>query len=90
MEYDNKNRGVLFKNDKKESEKHADYKGSYTDANGEEHWVSAWIKTPKKGGDKFMSFVTTPKKDVHNKGMAQAQKTLGEQLTEIMEDDIPF
>jgi len=90
MEYDDKNRGVLFKNDKKESEKHPDYKGNYMDAEGNEFWVSAWIRTPKAGGDKFMSFETTAKKDVHNKGMAQAQKTLGEQLTEIMEDDIPF
>ena len=29
MEYDNTNRGVLFKHDKKTDEKHPDYKGSY-------------------------------------------------------------
>ena len=44
MQYDNSSRGVLFKNDRKEKETHPDYKGSYTDANGAEFWLSAWIK----------------------------------------------
>ena len=58
MSYDNTNSGVLFKNDRKEAEKHPDYKGSIN-VNGQEFWLSAWIKTGQKG--KFMSLSVSPK-----------------------------
>jgi len=37
------NTGVLFKNDKKLSDNHPDYKGSIT-VGGVEYWISSWIK----------------------------------------------
>jgi len=52
MEYDNTNRGVLFKNDRKENEKHPDYRGTIN-VDGHDFEISAWIKDGKKG--KFMS-----------------------------------
>lgn len=85
MEYDNTNRGVLFKNDKKESDKHPDYKGSYTDGSGSEHWLSAWIKMDKNGKP-FMSLSTTPKDQAHKAGMKQVQEV----VKEFVSDDIPF
>jgi hypothetical protein len=60
MEYDNTNRGVLFKNDRKESDRHPEYKGSIN-VNGEEFWLSSWVKDGKNG--KFMSLSITPKND---------------------------
>lgn len=42
----------LFKNDKKLTEKHPDYKGSIK-INGVEHWFDAWLKEGKRG--KFLS-----------------------------------
>jgi hypothetical protein len=60
MEYDNTNRGVLFKNDRKESDRHPEYKGSIN-INGEEFWLSSWVKEGKTG--KFMSLSVTPKND---------------------------
>ena len=52
------NSGVLFKNDKKETEKHPDYKGSIL-INGTDYWLSAWIKEGKSG--KFMGLAVSPK-----------------------------
>ncbi len=49
---------VLFKNDRKETEKHPDYKG-WGQVNGTPVWISAWIKSGKKG--KFMSLSIKPK-----------------------------
>ena len=75
MEYDNTNRGVLFKNDKKTDQKHPDYKGSYMDANGADHWLSAWL-AKDKNGNTYMRLSTTAKDDVHNRGMQQARQSL--------------
>ena len=52
------NSGVLFKNDKKETEKHPDYKGNIM-VDGNEYWLSAWIKEGKTG--KFMGLAVSPK-----------------------------
>lgn len=59
-EYDNNNSGVLFKNDRKESERHPDLKGNAT-INGVEYWVSAWKKESTKDGSKFYSLSFQPK-----------------------------
>ena len=53
MEYDNTNRGALFTNERKTSDKHPAYRGSIN-VGGKEYWLSAWIKTGKSGA-KFMS-----------------------------------
>ena len=79
MEYDNTNRGVLFKNDRKETEKHPDYKGSIN-INGEEFWLSSWIKEGKTG--KFMSLSVTPK---NAQPIAQPEAAHA-----AAEEDVPF
>jgi hypothetical protein len=92
MEYDNTNRGVLFKNDRKEKDSHPDYKGNI-DVDGEEFWISAWIKEGKKG--KFMSLSVQPKEPAEAVPTPQPQrqqaqaKTRGQQFSD-MDDDIPF
>ena len=53
MSYDNNLTGALFKNDKKETEKHPDYKGS-CEINGTEYWVSSWLNE-SKNGRKYLS-----------------------------------
>ena len=86
MQYDNSNRGVLFKNDRKEKDTHPDYKGSYTNGDGQEYWLSAWLKKDKNGKT-FMSLNTIPKDEVHNKGMQQARQAM---QPKELKDDIPF
>lgn len=58
-DYDNTNRGVLFKNDKKKSDTDSDYNGSIN-IDGKEFWLNAWIKT-SKAERKFMSLSVKPK-----------------------------
>jgi hypothetical protein len=79
MEYDNTNRGVLFKNDRKDTDNHPDYKGSIN-INGEEFWLSSWIKEGKTG--KFMSLSVTPK---NAKPIAQPEAAHA-----AHEEDVPF
>jgi len=63
VSYDNSLRGALFTNDRKTNPNHPDYRGSIQDDQGREFWVSAWIKTPRNGGDRFLSLALTPKDD---------------------------
>jgi uncharacterized protein (DUF736 family) len=79
MEYDNTNRGSLFKNDRKDDAKFPDYKGSLN-VDGVEYWLSAWIKVSKDGA-KFMSLSI---KNKSAESPSQPKKTI------IHEDDVPF
>src|SRR5713101_2804232 len=54
------NSGILFKNDRKASEQHPDYKGNAT-IGGEEFYLSAWLKQGRNG--KFLSLSFTAKSD---------------------------
>jgi len=59
-QFDNTNRGVLFnERDKKQTDKDRDY-GGRININGTEYWLSAWLKTSKKGL-KFLSLSVKPK-----------------------------
>lgn len=49
MTYDNNNRGALWKNDSKKTDKHPNLRGT-AEINGVQYWVSAW--TSNEGGKK--------------------------------------
>ena len=60
MSYEQKDMsGSLFRNDRKESDTHPDYKGSAL-LNGVDHWVDSWVNT-SKDGKKYMSLKFKPK-----------------------------
>jgi hypothetical protein len=78
MDYDNTNRGVLFsERDKKTKDDDRDYGGSIN-IDGAEYWLSAWIKTSKKTGQKFMSLSIKPKQATP----VAAKKPLAEDLND--------
>jgi hypothetical protein len=58
-DFDNTNRGSLFKNDKKTEEKHPDMSGSIN-IDGTEYWISGW-KKQSKAGTGFISLSVRPK-----------------------------
>src|SRR5262249_51701846 len=64
MEYDNTNRGALFRNDDKDpsDDKDRDYSGTLN-IEGAEYWISGWVRISKKNGRKFLSLSVKPKQD---------------------------
>ena len=55
MAYEHNNgSGTLFRNQKKETEKHPDYKGEGKLPDGTPVWISGWVKE-SSGGTKFLS-----------------------------------
>jgi len=84
-EYDNKNTFTLFRNNKKRDGKNdADFNGTFTDADGNEYWLNAWSKTPKNGGDKFLSGSVRAKQQRQDAPPARAP-----QRAEL-DDEVPF
>lgn len=81
-QYDNTNRGSLFRNDRKQTDKHADYTGTIN-VDGQEFWLNAWLKE-SKGGQKFFSLSVRPKE-------ARGEASERPAATPVAHDDvIPF
>ena len=80
-DYDNTNRGALFKNTKREKDTHPEYNGSINVA-GIDYYINAWVKDGKSG--KFFSLSVKPKdaKPAEARPVAPA--------TEWADEDIPF
>lgn len=91
-EYDNTNRFTLFKNDRKQTEKHPDYTGEL-DVNGTKYFIDAWLKTAKTGS-KFFSgsikakFAPNRTKPVDD-GYRETPKKAAAQ-DNYHDDDLPF
>jgi len=86
MPYESKDEGVLFKNDRKQSPSHPDYSGSWTDADGVEYWLNAWINE-SAGGKKYIKLKLGSAKDEKKAPSNPAAKP----AVEIDEsDDLPF
>jgi hypothetical protein len=66
QQYSNENSGALFRNERKETERHPDHTGNAQikcPHCGEvtEFWLAAWVKQAKNGGRKFFSLAFTGK-----------------------------
>lgn len=87
-EYDNTNRGAIWKNDDRKSDKHPQYKGSINVA-GVEYWLSAWVGNKDNPKAPALSFSVQEKE-----GQATAQKPakaaqIGTAAIDF-DDDMPF
>jgi hypothetical protein len=79
--YDNTNRGVLFsERDKKTKDDDRDYSGTLN-VEGREFWLSAWIRTSKKG-NKFLSLSVKPKEEKTSSSRGSVKRD--------RDDEIPF
>lgn len=85
-EYDNTNRGVLFKNDKKESDKHPDYTGKIN-FDGKDMRLAAWIKEGQNG--KFMSLTVSEFQQKEAPKQSSTRKSQTGGIAE-MDEDLPF
>jgi hypothetical protein len=86
MAYDNTNRGTLSRNEKKESDTHADYNGQIN-VEGTEYWLNGWIKDGKEG-KKFMSLSVKPKAPAARQSSEPTRKPKGG--FDDMDSDVPF
>jgi hypothetical protein len=80
-DYDDTNRGSIWPNDRKESERHPDFTGSLN-VEGREFWVSAWKRAPDanpKAPSLRFSVKAKDEKPAENPSQATD-----------FEDDIPF
>ncbi len=83
-EYDNRNTFSLFRNNRKQKDTHPDFNGTFTDADGREYYIDAWSKTPKNGGEKFLSGRVKPK------DQAGAAKPAPRAAAPALDDSVPF
>ena len=80
-QYDNTNRGAIWKNDRKETENHPDFKGSIN-VDGKDYWLSCWKRKPDANPNSpALSLSVTPKEAV-----AKPQPAAGDDLDDI----VPF
>jgi uncharacterized protein (DUF736 family) len=84
MEYDNTNRGTIFKNEKKSEEKHPDMNGSIN-VDGKDYWISGWKKT-SKAGTAFLSLSVRAKEEQTR----QVSKPTTKAKPADLDDDIPW
>jgi len=82
-EYDNNNRGALFKNNKREHDKQPEYTGT-VEVNHVEYYLSAWVKESSNTGQKFFSLSFTPK------DQAKKSSSPAEQPPVDVNSEIPF
>jgi hypothetical protein len=89
-DFDNTNRGALFKNTRREKDTHPEYNGSIN-VDGHDYWISAWVKEGKSG--KFFSLSvkrkdgTAARPDPATEFKAEAKRVFPDAQ---LDDETPF
>ncbi len=88
-DYDNSNRGVLFKNERKEpGDKKPDYTGSI-DVNGVDHFLDGWIRK-SQAGKTFLSISIKRKDSQQKPASKQSTPQASSGFADMNDDLIPF
>ena len=91
-QYDNTNRGLLAKNDRKQSDQHPEYTGSIN-INGVEYWLNGWLRVGKNGrlaGQKYFSLSVKAKDGLPERPVPKQQQQVTETFSDDDIGDIPF
>ena len=87
--YDNDNRGAVWRNEKKSTEKHPDFTGKAT-ISGVDYYVSAWRRGPDDNPRApALRFTVSPVAEVAHQGMQKAKQAM-QPADDFADDDIPF
>lgn len=94
------NTGFLMPNTRKESDTHADYTGTWVDADGVEFYLSAWSNVSKKSGMPYFKLklgkakgaapAYQPTEPVKQPARFTGQQPVGKGRFDDMDDSIPF
>ena len=92
-QYDNRNRGALFRNNKKKSDNSPDHTGQVETVcqhcgESTSFWLSPWVKVSARG-QKFFSLAFTAKEEAANSGSRTSAPSEGNKFDDL-DDDIPF
>ena len=85
-EYDNNNRGALWNNDRKQSDKHPDLSGSIM-IDGKEYWVSGWKKKQGQGDRAPVVSLSVRPKDYKD---SQPTGSPASNTAQNIDDEIPW
>jgi len=86
-QYDNQNRGAIWKNENRQSDKHPHFSGSIN-IDGKDYWLSGW-KRADDASDRapLVSFSVRPKDDNPSQSY---QQPAPQKAQDDFADDIPF
>lgn len=79
------NSGVLFRNEKKDTDNQPDYRGNIM-VGGQDYWISAWVR--EGAGGKFMGLAVSPRENFVPK--PQAKPSERSKATNFDDSDLPF
>jgi hypothetical protein len=88
-QYDNTNKGALFKNTRREKDTHPEYNGTIN-VEGHDYWISAWVKEGKSG--KFFSLSVKRKDGTAARPEAQeVLQAVKQRFPDAqLDDEVPF
>ena len=86
-EYSKENRGAVWRNEKKSTDKHPDFTGKAT-IDGVDYYVSAWKRGPEDNPKApALRFSVTPVAEVATREIQQAKTMV---VDDFPDDSIPF
>jgi len=93
MTYDNRNTGILSRNERREKDTHPEYTGKLN-IDGVDYWLSGWVKERKDGSGRFFSLSVKPveprAKPAGDSARTMPRHVQSRPLREELDDEIPF